>query len=637
MNLPKKPAPRPDSIFVPWEHPWFQRRSRRPGGRIAAPRLLLLKWTRYKARVIISHLQLDEKAPITSSDKTAEGSKMQRLKNELFGSSYDVSKRSTNGSLSTEKASNTTSSLRSEQAMTENAQEKNAKSGGGWGRSFVSAVQKKRDALMEGSDAKAAGKIWNAERKQYEFYFLDEELKELEAKLQKQSDDSIAATNIAEKPVKDREYYDLLTVPTNADTATIKKAYYREARNCHPDKNPDDPKAHEKFAQLGHAYQILSDPIKRDTYDKYGKPSSEEGNNAESMHDAINPSVFFNVMFGSSLVEPYIGELWIASQSDLMMQDLPTAGEDEAAAPMSDAEMEAKLQQMQQKNDLKQKLRQVTCAQNVRERIASYFTSVEAFTKGCREEAEKICAGSFGDLYCVTIGFAMQVAADEYLGFEKTFLGLGGHLARTKKNASGIASGFKLIGAGIKAAGAGSKMMRDVDDMQKKQAEALEKGLEPTELGEQDTQQMAASIEGSVPAFLEFAWAVNKRDIQQTIRAVCQKLFDDASVPKPDRIRRAEAVRILGREFQTTGKHYRSKNKGKKAKEFAADDALARVAVATMTTMAKAQGQEVTESDQEMMLQQAKMELSGAASKPSAEVNGKDHHSSDSATEASSI
>jgi curved DNA-binding protein CbpA len=474
---------------------------------------------------------------------------------------------------------------------------------------------------MESSDAKAAGKVWNAVHKQYEFYFLDEEFKELEAKILRQNDKSAVTINIAEKPVKDREYYDLLNVPTNADATTIKKAYYREARICHPDKNPDDPQAHEKFAQLGHAYQILSDPIKRDTYDKCGKPSSVEANNAETLHDAIDPSVFFNVMFGSSLVEPYIGELWIASQADLMMQDMPAPG-DEDESPMSDAEMERKLQQMQQKNDLKQKLRQVICAQNVRERIASFFTeSSDVFAQGCRAEAEKICAGSFGDLYCVTIGFAMQVAADEYLGFEKTFLGLGGHLARTKKNASGIASGFKLIGAGIKAAGAGSKMMRDVDNLQKKQAEAVEKGLEPAELAEQDTQQMASSIEGSVPAFLEFAWAVNKRDIQQTIRAVCQKLFDDASVPKPDRIRRAEAVRVLGREFQMTGKHYRCKNKGKKAKEFAADDALARVAVATMTTMAKAQGQEVTESDQEIMLQQAKKELSGAAAKKSTDEN----------------
>jgi X-domain of DnaJ-containing len=243
---------------------------------------------------------------------------------------------------------------------------------------------------------------------------------------------------------------------------------------------------------------------------------------------------------------------------------------------------------------------------------------VEAYAQSCNAEAKKICAGSYGDLYCVTIGFALQVAAEEYIGFEKTFLGLGGHVARTKKNASGFASGMKLLGAGIKAVASGSKVMRDVEDLQKKStAKSAAEGPENDnglEITEQDAQQMAATIEGSVPTFLEFAWAFNKRDIQSTLRGVCKKLFDDASVPKADRLKRADAVRILGREFQTVGKQHRSTKRGDKS-EFSADDAFARAAVATMTATAKAQGQEVTEDDQELMLQQAKMEMStgGAA------------------------
>jgi curved DNA-binding protein CbpA len=502
--------------------------------------------------------------------------------------------------------------------------------GGGWGRSLVHAVQKKRDAMMESSDAKAAGKLWNNETKQYEFYFLDVEHKELETKIQQynsnQNDDTTTSNNNnnnnnneVEKPVKDRAYYDLLKVPTNADASAIKKAYYREARNCHPDKHPNDPQAHEKFALLGHAYQVLSDPSKREAYDKYGPATSDSGNNsAESLHDAIDPSIFFNVMFGSSLVEPYIGELWIASQTDVMMNDMPALQDSDHK--INDEEMEAKMKLIREKNDIKQKMRQVTCARNLRDRIASYFTdSLETYVQGCKAEAEKISAGSFGDLYCVTIGFAMQIAAEEYIGFEKTFLGLGGHIARSKKNASGFASGMKLLGAGIKAASAGSKMMRDADDLQKKAEATSDKNGGPQDIAEQDAQQMVASLEDSVPAFLEFAWAVNKRDIQSTIRGVCKKLFEDASLPKEDRTRRAEAVRILGREFQLIGKQYRSK-RNKKAAEFNSDDALARVAVATMTTMAKAQGQEVTQDDQDMMLQQAKIEMSaGAAAKKESE------------------
>ena len=527
-------------------------------------------------------------------------------------------------------------------AATTSTSTNSSSGGGGWGKSLVNAIQKKRDAMWDSQEAKAAGKIWNSETKQYEFYFLDVEQTQLEAEIEKQLTlngiSSSVGSSVGEKPVADREYYDVLKVSTNADASTIKKAYYREARNCHPDKNPDDPKAHEKFALLGHAYQVLSDPSKRENYDKHGKPADSSNNTSETMHDAIDPSVFFNVMFGSSLVEPYIGELWLSSQTDSMMKDMsssspPGGGDDDdvdgtTSNEMTDEEMLAKMEVIRKKNDLKQKLRQVTCAKNLRDRISTYSKEHrDIFRQGCQEEATKICAGSFGDLYCVTIGFALQIAAEEYIGFETTLFGLGGHVARTKKNASGLASGMKLLGAGIKAVGAGSKVMREAEDLQKKTAAAAavaanettpasggEKAVdettttttEPSEMKEEDAQHMVASIEGSVPAFLEFAWAVNKRDIQSTLRHACRKLWDDASVPKSDRLLRAEAIRLLGQTFQNVGKYHRSIRPSSK-EEFNKDEAMARVAVATMTTMAKAQGQEVTEEDQEMMLQQAKM------------------------------
>lgn len=472
---------------------------------------------------------------------------------------------------------------------------------GGWGRlvkNLQSGVQKKRDEIREASDAKAAGKIWNSEKKLWEFYFLDQELADLEAK---QEDPAASATlngSEKERPVADREYYDLLKVSTNADTGAIKKAYYREARKCHPDKNPEDPEAHEKFALLGHAYQVLSDEKARTAYDRDGKQDSS--NSADALQE-VDPSVFFNVMFGSSLVEPYIGELWLSSQTDTMMKDAISSPDTEH---MSEDERDEILQQsmeaMQKKNELKQKKRYVKCAHYLRERIQSYAADPETFALGCREEAAKISAGAFGGLFSITIGFAFQIAAEEYLGFETSFLGLGGHIARTKKTASGFASGVKLLGAGCKAVSAGSKVMRDAEGLQKT-AEAGQ------EMGEQEAQQMAAALEGSMPAFLELAWAVNKRDIQSTLRVVCKKVFDDASVPKPDRLQRAEAVRVLGKAFQRHGKQQRMTRKS----EFSADDAMARVAVASMTTMAKAQGQEVTEEDQEQMLKQAKMEMSG--------------------------
>lgn len=67
-----------------------------------------------------------------------------------------------------------------------------------------------------------------------------------------------------------RDYYEVLGVDKNADDATIKKAYRQLAKKYHPDANPGDKAAEEKFKEAGEAYAVLSDPEKRKAYDTYG-------------------------------------------------------------------------------------------------------------------------------------------------------------------------------------------------------------------------------------------------------------------------------------------------------------------------------------------------------------------------------
>jgi molecular chaperone DnaJ len=67
-----------------------------------------------------------------------------------------------------------------------------------------------------------------------------------------------------------QDYYMLLGVPRNAKEADIKKAYRRLARKLHPDVNPGDKTAEEKFKKIQEAYDILSEPKKRAVYDQYG-------------------------------------------------------------------------------------------------------------------------------------------------------------------------------------------------------------------------------------------------------------------------------------------------------------------------------------------------------------------------------
>jgi len=97
------------------------------------------------------------------------------------------------------------------------------------------------------------------------------------------------------------DYYELLEVARDSDKGTIKKAYRKMAMKYHPDKNPDDTEAEEKFKAVNEAYQVLSDEEKRSIYDRYGKAGLEghgQGGGFSGGFDDL--SSIFEEMFGGS-------------------------------------------------------------------------------------------------------------------------------------------------------------------------------------------------------------------------------------------------------------------------------------------------------------------------------------------------
>lgn len=99
-----------------------------------------------------------------------------------------------------------------------------------------------------------------------------------------------------------RDYYEVLGLQKGASDAEIKKAYRKLAKQYHPDLNPDDPTAAEKFKEINEANQVLSDPEKRAKYDQFGfsgvDPSYGGGANFTGGFDGVDISDIFADIFG---------------------------------------------------------------------------------------------------------------------------------------------------------------------------------------------------------------------------------------------------------------------------------------------------------------------------------------------------
>jgi len=92
-----------------------------------------------------------------------------------------------------------------------------------------------------------------------------------------------------------QDFYQTLGIAKNSTDAEIKKAYRRQAMKHHPDRNPGNKASEEKFKEAKEAYEVLSDPRKRSTYDQFG----HAGMNTQSgMGGGFNPGDSFNDIFG---------------------------------------------------------------------------------------------------------------------------------------------------------------------------------------------------------------------------------------------------------------------------------------------------------------------------------------------------
>ncbi|BGP52984.1 DnaJ-like protein [Rhodotorula sphaerocarpa] len=126
------------------------------------------------------------------------------------------------------------------------------------------------------------------------------------------------------------DYYDLLGVPVTCTSDDVKKAYRRLAIKYHPDKNPNDPTAADRFKEIAVAYTTLSDPALRRKYNEFGKSSKDGGPGGDEA--MVDPEAIFSTLFGGERFQDIIGTISLGSEMKSAMQAEESEDEEEDTA-----------------------------------------------------------------------------------------------------------------------------------------------------------------------------------------------------------------------------------------------------------------------------------------------------------------
>ncbi|KAL3131275.1 hypothetical protein ABBQ38_000570 [Trebouxia sp. C0009 RCD-2024] len=347
------------------------------------------------------------------------------------------------------------------------------------------------------------------------------------------------------------DYYGLLGVPKTAASEEIKKQYYLLARKLHPDKNPDDPLAKDRFQKLGEAYQVLSNADLRAKYDAHGV----EGLDVNFMDTAE----FFSMLFGSESFDHLLGELSLARMTRSGEQ--ATAGQ----------------------QDKMQMIREEKLAANLKALLRRWVEGDQTgFRESMEEEGRNLAKASFGPTILLAIGKAYEGQAAIYLGgfFQ-------GSLVSLRQEGHSIKSKVHLAQMGLKVFQAQQKLEQmDKDQKQRSEAKArmnqqssspsaapatgpfdqqpgssAEQPLSEQQRAEAEAASTAAEAlehaqlraqleEATLPLMLDAMWAANVLDIESTLRHVCKKVLSEATATKQTRKARAQGLQVLGQIFQ---------------------------------------------------------------------------------------
>ncbi|EPX74070.1 DNAJ protein Caj1/Djp1-type [Schizosaccharomyces octosporus yFS286] len=327
----------------------------------------------------------------------------------------------------------------------------------------------------------------------------------------------------------DKEYYEILKVPVDADFDTIKKSYRRLAIRLHPDKNPDNPEeARENFQRLGEAYQVLSDPQLRKQYDLYGK----EGAVPEAgFADAFE---FFRQLFGGESFKDYIGELNLLKELCKSMEE--SSSEYKAIEDVDESKKKLQEEESRQQELLLQERIDNLC-HNLVDKLSIWTETdmsesvTNAFREKMRLEAEILKEESFGEELLNAIGSTYLQRARIFLE-SQSFFGIKGLWSSLRAKGSLLKDTWSTVVSAV-----------EVQTKAEALAKAEEEGSNWTK---EKREEAARELTGKV---LSATWKGTRFEVQNVIRNVSDKILFDKNIPQEKLVQRAHALSMVGEVF----------------------------------------------------------------------------------------
>ncbi|KAH9461855.1 hypothetical protein KEM48_009691 [Puccinia striiformis f. sp. tritici PST-130] len=373
-----------------------------------------------------------------------------------------------------------------------------------------------------------------------------------------------------ERPLE-TEYYEVLGLSPKATALEIKAAYRRMALKMHPDKNPDDPEAGEKFKSLAVAYNTLSDPELRKKYNEFGKQQENDGG-------FVDPEAVFSTLFGGEKFQDIIGTISLGQEMKTAMQkesdddDEPdneaggqlvsTTNQPQATSPTSKAatkptltpEQKAKRDAVLQAESEERKrvrdARVTKLADKLKSKLYLYTEQAdEEFDQQVMDsvrmiweiEKDTLAEESFGPELLRTVG-ATYVAKSKRCLTATATGAWGGGVAVVGGWFHSAKSTAHVLSETVGAVRAAYDVKAVFDELAKAEAEG---GPSLTEERKKELEEQAAK-KGLRALFMGA-----KLEVESVIREVCDRLLEEPGVSREVIRKRAVALGILGSVFET--------------------------------------------------------------------------------------